>query len=115
MRSKRSSRKRRYRACGREWVRLHSELLVRALPSDRLVSGPSPLMEQRCRSPVVAAAELATYDQCKQLLISHGLMQDNVITHFTASVVAGFAATAASSPIGTVHSARWLGTGWAWK
>ncbi|ELR12185.1 mitochondrial uncoupling protein [Acanthamoeba castellanii str. Neff] len=52
------------------------------------------------RAAVVAAAELATYDQCKQFLLGNNIMQDNIYTHFAASFIAGFVATASSSPIG---------------
>jgi hypothetical protein len=48
----------------------------------------------------VAAAELATYGQCKQFLLGNNIMQDNIYTHFAASFIAGFVATASSSPIG---------------
>ncbi|ELR11388.1 ATP pump family protein protein ENTH domain epsin related family protein [Acanthamoeba castellanii str. Neff] len=48
------------------------------------------------RAAVVAAAELATYDQCKQFLLGNNIMQDNIYTHFAASFIAGFVATASS-------------------
>ncbi len=58
-------------------------------------------MFMRLDITVVAAAELATYDQCKQFLLGNNIMQDNIYTHFAASFIAGFVATASSSPIGT--------------
>nr|WJG69184.1 mitochondrial uncoupling protein [Acanthamoeba castellanii str. Neff] len=56
------------------------------------------------RAAVVAAAELATYDQCKQFLLGNNIMQDNIYTHFAASFIAGFVATASSSPIDVVKT-----------
>jgi len=55
------------------------------------------------RAAVVAAAELATYDQCKQFLINKNILLDNIFAHFAASVMAGFVATASSSPIGLAY------------
>lgn len=51
------------------------------------------------RSFVVNAAELATYDTCKNFIIDSSLMNDHIGTHFCSSVIAGFFAAGASAPI----------------
>jgi solute carrier family 25 uncoupling protein 27 len=56
------------------------------------------------RAAVVAAAELASYDQCKQFIIGNGWLDDNAIAHFAASFMAGFVATSCSSPIDVVKT-----------
>ena len=64
-----------------------------------LYSGVAPTVQ---RAAVVAAVELATYDECKQLLVPR--TGDGVATHFGASLMAGFMATLASSPCDVVKS-----------
>ena len=64
-----------------------------------LYSGVAPTVQ---RAAVVAAVELATYDECKQLLVP--LTGDGVATHFGASLMAGFMATTASSPCDVIKS-----------
>eukprot|EP01111_Echinosteliopsis_oligospora_P004468 TRINITY_DN1724_c0_g1_i1.p1 TRINITY_DN1724_c0_g1~~TRINITY_DN1724_c0_g1_i1.p1 ORF type:complete len:310 (-),score=97.00 TRINITY_DN1724_c0_g1_i1:24-953(-) len=51
------------------------------------------------RAVVLNAAQLATYDQAKQMLISSGYFGNNFGTHFTASLISGFISTAVSIPI----------------
>ena len=45
------------------------------------------------RSIVMTVGQLAFYDEAKSRLIKTGKFQDNLITHFTASVLAGDVAT----------------------
>jgi hypothetical protein len=56
------------------------------------------------RAAVVAMAELSTYDQSKQLLLSSGLVSEGLPLHFAASFAAGFFATLASQPIDVVKT-----------
>uniref|UniRef100_A0A914XTX3 Mitochondrial 2-oxoglutarate/malate carrier protein n=1 Tax=Plectus sambesii TaxID=2011161 RepID=A0A914XTX3_9BILA len=51
------------------------------------------------RAMVVNAAQLATYSQAKQTLLGSGYFKDNVMCHFSASMISGFACTAASMPV----------------
>jgi dicarboxylate transporter 10 len=53
------------------------------------------------RAVLLNIGQLAIYDQCKQLLLLHtnGLMQDNLVTHFSASLIAGAIATTITHPL----------------
>ncbi|QDZ22710.1 mitochondrial carrier protein [Chloropicon primus] len=50
------------------------------------------------RSSVLTAAQIASYDHTKHTLLDQGLFLEGMPLHFTASMVAGFAASAASTP-----------------
>jgi len=56
------------------------------------------------RAMIVTASQLASYDQIKETLISHGIMKDGVGTHVTASFSAGFAAAVASNPVDVIKT-----------
>jgi dicarboxylate transporter 10 len=58
----------------------------------RLFSGTGPMA---VRAAILNAAQVASYDQIKEFLVSLG-MPDRVPTHLTAGTLASFAATAAS-------------------
>lgn len=51
------------------------------------------------RAMVVNAAQLATYSQAKQSLLSSGYFRDNIHCHFWASMISGLATTLASMPV----------------
>lgn len=51
------------------------------------------------RAMVVNAAQLASYSQAKQVLISSGYFKDNIMCHFAASMISGLITTAASMPV----------------
>jgi len=51
------------------------------------------------RAMVVNAAQLASYSQAKQALLTTGLFGDNVYLHFWASMFSGLVTTAASMPV----------------
>jgi len=51
------------------------------------------------RAMVVNAAQLASYSQAKELLLSSGYFHDNIGCHFTASMISGLITTAASMPV----------------
>ncbi|KAH9495095.1 hypothetical protein Btru_018151 [Bulinus truncatus] len=51
------------------------------------------------RAMVVNAAQLASYSQAKQILISTGYFQDGLFLHFVASMISGLITTAASMPV----------------
>ncbi|EEP81579.1 conserved hypothetical protein [Uncinocarpus reesii 1704] len=56
------------------------------------------------RAVCMTAAQLATYDEFKQICMEHLGMDDNVGTHLTASVMAGFVATTLCSPIDVIKT-----------
>lgn len=67
-----------------------------------LYKGVSPTMQ---RAAVVAAVELASYDECKTLLVSAlGMAPTGAPTHLAASLMAGFLCTLASSPLDVIKS-----------
>ena len=51
------------------------------------------------RSMVVNGAQLASYSQAKELLLGSGYFADNIMCHFTSSMIAGLITTAASLPV----------------
>ena len=51
------------------------------------------------RNAIINAAELATYDDAKERVIKHKLMNDNIWCHFLCSAWAGFVATVVGSPV----------------
>lgn len=55
------------------------------------------------RAAVVAAAELASYDEIKCASLRHGLFTEGVPLHFATAMLSGFCATAASSPFDVVR------------
>lgn len=51
------------------------------------------------RAAVVNAAQLASYSQAKQGILSTGYVQDGIFCHFLASMFSGLVTTAASMPV----------------
>lgn len=51
------------------------------------------------RAMVVNAAQLASYSQAKQMLLSTAYFNDNIACHFWASMISGLITTAASMPV----------------
>ncbi|XP_059608886.1 mitochondrial 2-oxoglutarate/malate carrier protein [Phlebotomus argentipes] len=51
------------------------------------------------RAMVVNMAQLASYSQAKEYLLSTGKFADGIQTHFVASMISGFITTAASMPV----------------
>jgi solute carrier family 25 (mitochondrial dicarboxylate transporter), member 10 len=51
------------------------------------------------RAVLMTASQLASYDAFKSLLVHQARMTDDLTTHFTASVAAGFVATTVCSPV----------------
>lgn len=50
------------------------------------------------RAVLITVAQVACYDQTKQLLLTTGYFSDNMLTHFTASFIAGTIATGITQP-----------------
>ncbi|KAI0224847.1 Mitochondrial 2-oxoglutarate/malate carrier protein [Lamellibrachia satsuma] len=51
------------------------------------------------RAMVVNAAQLASYSQAKQLVLSTGYFKENILLHFVASMISGLVTTIASMPV----------------
>ncbi|XP_069785795.1 mitochondrial dicarboxylate carrier isoform X2 [Narcine bancroftii] len=51
------------------------------------------------RGALVTVGQLACYDQAKQLVLSTGLLSDNILTHFLSSFIAGGCATFLCQPL----------------
>ncbi|XP_069125174.1 mitochondrial dicarboxylate carrier-like [Argopecten irradians] len=62
----------------------------------RMFSGASMASS---RAVMVTVGQLAGYDQIKQVLMGSGYFQDNLVTHFTCSTMAGTLATFLTMPL----------------
>lgn len=56
------------------------------------------------RAMIVAASQLATYDQIKEAILKNGIIGDGIGTHVAASVTAGVVAAVASTPVDVVKT-----------
>ncbi|ESP03786.1 hypothetical protein LOTGIDRAFT_211907 [Lottia gigantea] len=62
----------------------------------RLFSGASTASS---RAVLVTIGQLACYDQIKMLLLNSGIFHDNLVTHFSSSIMAGTIATFLTQPL----------------
>ncbi|KAI8913355.1 mitochondrial carrier domain-containing protein [Gorgonomyces haynaldii] len=56
------------------------------------------------RAMILTGSQLSSYDQSKQLLIRYGILQEGVIAHFAASMMAGVVAATCSAPVDLIKS-----------
>lgn len=56
------------------------------------------------RAVLMTASQLASYDSFKSLLLTHTSLTDNLTTHFSASIMAGFVATTICSPVDVIKT-----------
>ncbi|KXS17542.1 mitochondrial dicarboxylate carrier-like protein [Gonapodya prolifera JEL478] len=56
------------------------------------------------RAIVMTSSQLVSYDVVKAQMLASGWFQDNVLTHFGASLLAGLIATTATSPVDVVKT-----------
>jgi dicarboxylate transporter 10 len=56
------------------------------------------------RAVLMTASQLASYDGFKDLLLRHTRLTDNLTTHFSASILAGFVATTICSPVDVIKT-----------
>uniref|UniRef100_A0A6M2DU45 Mitochondrial 2-oxoglutarate/malate carrier protein n=1 Tax=Xenopsylla cheopis TaxID=163159 RepID=A0A6M2DU45_XENCH len=56
------------------------------------------------RAMVVNAAQLASYSQAKEVLLSTGYYSEGIFLHFSASMISGLVTTAASMPVDIVKT-----------
>ncbi|EGD79642.1 dicarboxylate carrier protein [Salpingoeca rosetta] len=77
--------------------------IIREEGIGKLYSGLGPNV---IRAMLMTAGQLASYDTFKQLLLTTtgGLFKDNLVTHFTASTLAGGVATLLTQPVDVVKT-----------
>jgi len=51
------------------------------------------------RNSIINAAEIASYDQYKQICLQNIGMRDNIVTHLSCAMAAGFTACIVGSPV----------------
>ena len=56
------------------------------------------------RAVLMTASQLASYDKFKDLLLTNTSLEDNLTTHFTASILAGLVATTICSPVDVIKT-----------
>jgi len=56
------------------------------------------------RNAIINAAELATYDQAKQMAVKKFQLADNISTHLLCGMTAGFVATCCGSPVDVIKT-----------
>lgn len=56
------------------------------------------------RAVLMTASQLATYDVFKKELLQRTSLGDSLVTHFTASLMAGFVATTVCSPVDVIKT-----------
>lgn len=56
------------------------------------------------RAMFMTASQIATYDQCKEIMLASGYFKDNVITHVISSLIAGLVATTVCSPFDVIKT-----------
>ncbi|CCG80632.1 putative Mitochondrial dicarboxylate carrier [Taphrina deformans PYCC 5710] len=56
------------------------------------------------RGVLMTASQLASYDTFKHALLNTGFYQEGLVTHFTASLMAGFVATTVCSPFDVIKT-----------
>ncbi|PHH76153.1 hypothetical protein CDD82_4124 [Ophiocordyceps australis] len=77
---------------------------------NRMVRAEGPMscfrgwLPNASRAAVMTAGQLATYDIFKRLLMRYTPLGDTLITHFSASFLAGLAAATATSPIDVIKT-----------
>lgn len=56
------------------------------------------------RNSIISCAEVASYDQYKQMLLAYTPLKDNLLTHIVAGLMAGFTATIVGSPFDVIKT-----------
>eukprot|EP00744_Colponema_vietnamica_P004298 GILI01006447.1.p1 GENE.GILI01006447.1~~GILI01006447.1.p1 ORF type:complete len:323 (-),score=69.00 GILI01006447.1:78-1001(-) len=56
------------------------------------------------RNSLINAAELASYDQIKQVILANKFMKDDIYCHFVSALGAGFIATVVGSPVDVIKT-----------
>ena len=92
-----AAQRRNYRNVLDAWRQMYHE------PHSSKSSGISSLFRgvwaNSTRAAIMTSSQLAAYDAFKDALVAKAGMRDNLLTHFTASILAGLVATTLCSPI----------------
>ncbi|KAJ3092301.1 Mitochondrial dicarboxylate transporter [Quaeritorhiza haematococci] len=67
------------------------------------------------RAILMTASQVTSYDQIKQGLLSTPYFKDNIVTHFSSSLLAGLIATTVTSPIDVIKTRIMTAKGVAYK
>ena len=78
--------------------------LVRMIREEGFASIFRGVWPNSTRAVLMTASQLATYDVFKKELLERAKMKDDLKTHFTASLMAGFVATTVCSPVDVVKT-----------
>jgi dicarboxylate transporter 10 len=78
--------------------------LVRMVREEGLGSIFRGIWPNSTRAVLMTASQLATYDVFKKEILQRTNMGDSLATHFTASLMAGFVATTACSPVDVIKT-----------
>ncbi|CAI2184342.1 9155_t:CDS:2 [Funneliformis geosporum] len=78
--------------------------LYRIVQEDGLKGLTRGIVPNMNRAILMNSSQLASYDQFKQMLLSTKFFKDNIITHFTCSVLAGLVATTICSPVDVIKT-----------
>jgi len=78
--------------------------LIRITKSEGALSLWSGLSPNLVRAMFITSGQLASYDIFKAKLLATPYFQDNITTHFTASLMAGFVATAVTAPVDVIKT-----------
>ena len=78
--------------------------LIRMVREEGVVSLFRGVWPNSTRALLMTASQLATYDVFKKELLERTNMKDDLKTHFTASLMAGFVATTVCSPVDVIKT-----------
>nr|XP_021151340.1 mitochondrial dicarboxylate carrier [Columba livia] len=78
------------------WCCCWGRLMLREEGLKKLFSGATMASS---RGALVTIGQISCYDQTKQLVLATGILSDNILTHFLASVIAGGCATFLCQPL----------------
>ena len=78
--------------------------LIRMIREEGFASLWRGVWPNSMRAALMTASQLASYDSIKRAILSHTNLPDNVITHFAASLLAGFVATTICSPVDVIKT-----------
>jgi solute carrier family 25 (mitochondrial dicarboxylate transporter), member 10 len=78
--------------------------LIRMTREEGLASLWRGVWPNSMRAALMTASQLASYDSIKRAILAHTSLPDNTMTHFAASLLAGFVATTICSPVDVIKT-----------
>lgn len=78
--------------------------MFRMVREEGLMSWFRGVLPNSLRASAMTASQLASYDTLKSLILAYTPMTDNLVTHFTASFLAGLTAATVTSPIDVIKT-----------